>query len=96
MSLKNAKIGMKVRINKIDKTHELYDSCIYMSSMVGKIAEIENIIPNHNNEEKIKVILHIEGYHMEQYIWSPSDLSPATNIKPMKSEKFDINNIAKI
>lgn len=85
-------VGMKVRITKIDTTHQLHNSNMEMNAMVGGKFKVRKI------SDSAKGVSHPYMITLtpdpNQYNWDPEDLERigAPSKIPM-AEKFDPKNL---
>ena len=85
MDPKKIKVGMKVRIKKIDVTTKRYKSTSQMINMVGGVFKIHDIRKTRKCDHG--VVVYMGGWN-----WAPEDLFPYT-AKVIKGGKFDPTNL---
>jgi len=95
------KVGMKVKIARIEDTHKKHSSCAQMERMVGKTYRIKIIKPATSSY----VMLHPgdlmfvvdDRYSDREYVWSAEDLDRVEPIpdKPKKAT-FNPENIVRL
>ena len=94
MNEKMARIGLKVKLIKINKTDELHGSCPTMHKMIQKNFTISEVF-RASCSNVVKETIQIRFLEDQaEYIWDPDDVEPLnfSKIKP-KGGKFDPSNL---
>ena len=93
MNYRKIRVGMKVRILKIDVTHRLHNSNVDMQHMVGKKFKVRYVEDSYKGIAEHPYMITLKPDE-NQYHWDPEDLERVgLPVKMPKVETFDPKNL---
>lgn len=95
MNCHKIKVGMKIRIMKMDITHQLHNSNEWMKAMVGKKFNVSKIEDAYKKVDGHPYVIKLQPGG-SGYIWAPEDLQyigPPIKMPKSGTFTFDPKNL---